>query len=122
MDAKSEQIYETLKQLRKERGSYLDKLIRVNRKQAELEELEERLHRMEREKSEILAQSQEVWQGNQGRSVAHYAEDMARAHRQKVTHTMEALQEEVELERKTIQNRLYDMESQEKRLHRELIL
>ncbi|EUJ45240.1 hypothetical protein [Listeria riparia] len=74
MDRKMEALHQQLQKMRREKELQEDALYAIRQKQVRLESVGSELFHMEREKSNLVAQAHEVWQGNHGRSVAHAVE------------------------------------------------
>ncbi|CAM4200879.1 hypothetical protein HCJ57_02970 [Listeria booriae] len=122
MDQKMEALHQQLQKMRREKEVQEDALYVIRQKQVRLESVESELFHMEREKSNLVAQAHEVWQGNHGRSVAHEAEDIAHQNWRQLRRTVEDSREALQQEQKRLQNNVYQLEEEQKRIHKELLL
>ncbi|MBC1896521.1 hypothetical protein HCA68_02445 [Listeria booriae] len=122
MEPRSEQIHQTLQQLKRKTEQQEDELYAIRQRQIQLEYTETELRRIEREKENLIAQAHDVWRGNHGKSVAFHAEDTAHESWGKLRKHIENMREQLKKEQKTIQSSLSQMEEERKLLHKELVL
>ncbi|MBC1552344.1 hypothetical protein HB901_06475 [Listeria booriae] len=122
MDRKVEALHQQLQKMRQEKEVQEDALYAIRQKQVRLESVESELFHMEREKSNLVAQAHEVWQGNHGRSVAHEAEDIAHQNWRQLRRTVEESREALQQEQQRLQKTVYQLEKEQKRIHKELLL
>ncbi|MBC2284908.1 DUF3958 family protein [Listeria booriae] len=122
MELRSEQIHQTLQQLKRKTEQQEDELYAIRQRQIQLEYTETELRHIEREKENLIAQAHDVWRGNHGKSVAFHAEDTAHESWRKLRKHIENMREKLKQEQKTIQSSLSQMEEERKLLHKELVL
>ncbi|MBC2195427.1 DUF3958 family protein [Listeria booriae] len=122
MELRSEQIHQTLQQLKRKTEQQEDELYAIRQRQIQLEYTETELRNIEREKENLIAQAHDVWRGNHGKSVAFHAEDTAHESWRKLRKHIENTREQLKQEQKTIQSSLSQMEEERKLLHKELVL
>ncbi|MBC1373568.1 DUF3958 family protein [Listeria booriae] len=122
MEPRSEQIHQTLQQLKRKTEQQEDELYAIRQRQIQLEYTETELRHIEREKENLIAQAHDVWRGNHGKSVAFHAEDTAHESWRKLRKHIENTREQLKKEQKTIQSSLSQMEEERKLLHKELVL
>ncbi|MBC1805073.1 hypothetical protein [Listeria booriae] len=122
MEPRSEQIHQTLQQLKRKTERQEDELYAIRQRQIQLEYTETELRHIEREKENLIAQAHDVWRGNHGKSVAFHAEDTAHESWRKLRKHIENTREQLKQEQKTIQSSLSQMEEERKLLHKELVL
>ncbi|MBC2175406.1 hypothetical protein HBP99_10360 [Listeria booriae] len=122
MELRSEQIHQTLQQLKRKTEQQEDELYAIRQRQIQLEYTETELRHIEREKENLIAQAHDVWRGNHGKSVAFQAEDTAHESWRKLRKHIENTREQLKQEQKTIQLSLSQMEEERKLLHKELVL
>ncbi|MBC2098678.1 DUF3958 family protein [Listeria booriae] len=122
MEPRSEQIHQTLQQLKRKTVQQEDELYAIRQRQIQLEYTETELRHIEREKENLIAQAHDVWRGNHGKSVAFHAEDTAHESWRKLRKHIENTREQLKQEQKTIQSSLSQMEEERKLLHKELVL
>ncbi|MBC1286327.1 hypothetical protein HB818_11235 [Listeria booriae] len=122
MELRSEQIHQTLQQLKRKTEQQEDELYAIRQRQIQLEYTETELRHIEREKENLIAQAHDVWRGNHGKSVAFHAEDTAHESWRKLRKHIENTREQLKQEQKTIQLSLSQMEEERKLLHKELVL
>ncbi|MBC2189435.1 DUF3958 family protein [Listeria booriae] len=122
MELRSEQIHQTLQQLKRKTEQQEDELYAIRQRQIQLEYTETELRHIEREKENLIAQAHDVWRGNHGKSVAFHAEDTAHESWRKLRKHIENTREQLKQEQKTIQSSLSQMEEERKLLHKELVL
>ncbi|MBC1920271.1 hypothetical protein HCJ46_16045 [Listeria booriae] len=122
MELRSEQIHQTLQQLKRKTEQQEDELYAIRQRQIQLEYTGTELRHIEREKENLIAQAHDVWRGNHGKSVAFHAEDTAHESWRKLCRHIENTREQLKQEQKTIQSSLSQMEEERKLLHKELVL
>ncbi|CAM4050591.1 DUF3958 family protein [Listeria booriae] len=122
MELRSEQIHQTLQQLKRKTEQQEDELYAIRQRQIQLEYTGTELRHIEREKENLIAQAHDVWRGNHGKSVAFHAEDTAHESWRKLRRHIENTREQLKQEQKTIQSSLSQMEEERKLLHKELVL
>lgn len=122
MEPRSEQIHQTLQQLKRKTEQQEDELYAIRQRQIQLEYTETELRHIEREKENLIAQAHDVWRGNHGKSVAFHAEDTAHESWRKLRKHIENTREQLKQEQKTIKSSLSQMEEERKLLHKELVL
>ncbi|MBC2306226.1 hypothetical protein [Listeria booriae] len=109
MDQKMEVLHQQLQKMRREKEVQEDALYVIRQKQVRLESVESELFHMEREKSNLVAQ-------------AHEAEDIAHQNWHQLRRTVEDSREALQQEQQRLQKTVYQLEEEQKRIHKELLL
>ncbi|MBC1413431.1 DNA double-strand break repair Rad50 ATPase [Listeria welshimeri] len=120
MDAKSQQVESQLQLLKKQSAAedFLQDLQRQQNEQEWLAEDFARVHQEERESLELL---REVWQGAESRSFGYYLADLQEKEKQKWHKIIQANQEEHQKNIIACQKNIYQLETQQQDLQKELL-
>lgn len=120
MDSSNEKIKQQLQTLQKQQTDAelsLDMLKHEQNEQIWLEEDFERICYEERESLELM---REVWQGDQARNFGYYLEDLQADEKNKWRQTFQAEEEKRQEKINTYQKNIYQLESKQRDIQKEL--
>ncbi|EAC6173230.1 DNA double-strand break repair Rad50 ATPase [Listeria monocytogenes] len=121
MDANSKKIEQKLHIVKKQQEEIEDSLQRLRREQNEQAWLAEDVAHVHQEERESLALLREVWQGAESRSFGYYLEDIQEKEQQMWHKKIQANQEECQQKITTSQKSMYQLETQQQDLQKELL-
>ncbi|EAD5703607.1 DNA double-strand break repair Rad50 ATPase [Listeria innocua] len=120
MDSSNEKLKQQLQTLQKQQTDAelsLDMLKHEQNEQIWLEEDFERICYEERESLELM---REVWQGDQARNFGYYLEDLQADEKNKWRQTFQAEEEKRQEKINTYQKNIYQLESKQRDIQKEL--
>ncbi|MBC1978042.1 DNA double-strand break repair Rad50 ATPase [Listeria marthii] len=121
MDANSQNIEQKIHLLKQQQKEIEDNLQRLRREQNEQVWLVEDVARVHVEERESLHFLQEVWQGAESRSFGYFLEDVQDKEQQIWHKKIQANQEECQQKITASQKSIYQLETQQQDLQKELL-
>lgn len=120
MDSSDEKLKQQLQTLQKQQTDAELSLDMLKREQNERIWLEEDFERICYEERESLELMREVWQGDQARNFGYYLEDLQADEKNKWRQTFQAEEEKRQEKINTYQKNIYQLESKQQDIQKEL--
>ncbi|MBC1677231.1 DNA double-strand break repair Rad50 ATPase [Listeria welshimeri] len=120
MDSSNEKLKQQLQTLQKQQTDAELSLDMLKREQNERIWLEEDFERICYEERESLELMREVWQGDQARNFGYYLEDLQADEKNKWRQTFQAEEEKRQEKINTYQKNIYQLESKQQDIQKEL--
>ncbi|UHP10623.1 DNA double-strand break repair Rad50 ATPase [Listeria marthii] len=120
MDSNNEKLKQQLRTLQKQQADAELSLDMLKREQNERIWLEEDFERICYEERESLELMREVWQGDQARNFGYYLEDLQAEEKNKWRQTIQAEEEKRQEKINTYQKNIYQLESKQQDIQKEL--
>ncbi|MBC1964941.1 DNA double-strand break repair Rad50 ATPase [Listeria welshimeri] len=120
MDSSNEKLKQQLQTLQKQQTDAELSLDMLKREQNERIWLEEDFERICYEERESLELIREVWQGDQARNFGYYLEDLQADEKNKWRQTFQAEEEKRQEKINTYQKNIYQLESKQQDIQKEL--
>ncbi|MBC2249292.1 DNA double-strand break repair Rad50 ATPase [Listeria sp. FSL L7-0123] len=120
MDSNNEKLKQQLQTLQKQQADAELSLDMLKREQNERIWVEEDFERICYEERESLELMREVWQGDQARNFGYYLEDLQADEKNKWRQTFQAEEEKRQEKINTYQKNIYQLESKQQDVQKEL--
>lgn len=120
MDSNNEKLKQQLQTLQKQQKDAELSLDMLKHEQNERNWLEEDFERICYEERESLELMREVWQGDQARNFGYYLEDLQADEKNKWRQTFQAEEEKRQEKINTYQKNIYQLESKQRDIQKEL--